>query len=695
MSIKYKLLAVLSAGLLASGVQAAERADLKSDMKQFLSQKSSQERSEIYKNFHSRKPNRINAPFSQESMRLMQSRGIKSAQPKIQAIEELTSVPTDLTVPGEYEELDAVVVTWPYYAVTEENGEYVAVSLLFDGIGEKYDYTTSQYELVECVSIPDVYDDSDMAPLFLNMVDGIQKHAEVWMTVANLEDTTDIKAYAEQYGKPLTNVKFIHHNNNSFWYRDCGPVAFYYDNLDKVGLIDFEYYPGRPVDDMVPDVVAEFGNFPLLRSTIEYEGGNILVDGKDVLFTSTMLSVTNADDAGQYYLDYDAGTIYQLEKTPLTMQQCKDSLINVMNLKDIHVMPTFVNDGGTGHIDLYVDNLDENTFVFSQFPSQMSGQPDYTTARNNIDAMLKIISQNGVAYNANYIPFPRKDNGTWYTNAADYEKYTRTYSNHLVVNNAIIQPVFNDGTTGDVTNDNLSLEKIQAAYPGYEIIPVDMRAFDGYGGSIHCITKQIPAANPIRIFHRPLTSADVLSGVAPVVAEIKSNKEISSAKVFYRTAGETEFKTLDMALENGNYAASLPVETLEDGTIAETEYYISATCDASGKTITKPFVAPKAYFTISGDESGVEDLTVSTDMQLYPNPAVGSMYAKFNVPAGDYSVKILDISGAVRYSNTVPNAVAGEQVISLNSALLPNGTYLLTIIDANGKPQTSNFVVSK
>ena len=91
----------------------------------------------------------------------------------------------------------------------------------------------------------------------------------------------------------------------------------------------------------------------------------------------------------------------------------------------------------------------------------------------------------------------------------------------------------------------------------------------------------------------------------------------------------------------------------------------------------------------------MEDLTVSTDMQLYPNPAVGSMYAKFNVPVGDYSVKILDMSGAVRYSNTVPNAVAGEQVISLNSALLPNGTYLLTIIDANGKPQTSNFVVSK
>ena len=40
---------------------------------------------------------------------------------------------------------------------------------------------------------------------------------------------------------------------------------------------------------------------------------------------------------------------------------------------------------------------------------------------------------------------------------------------------------------------------MQEAYPGYEFVEIDVRDFDGYGGAIHCITKQIPAENPVSL----------------------------------------------------------------------------------------------------------------------------------------------------------------------------------------------------
>lgn len=608
---------------------------------------------------------------------------------------ELSSVPADLVIPAEFEENQAIVISWPYYTVDKDLNESYQY---FEGLTISYNYLLQSYQLTPITNYPDVFEDSQMAYLYLDLANAIQSEVQVWITVNDLKDTTDILQFAINNDKPLTNYKFIKTPINSIWYRDSGPIAFYYDNLNKIGYIDFEY-PGRPLDDAMPEYIAANAGHALIKSTLEFEGGNTLVNGKNTLFTSTAVEESNSDEYGQIVLTEDKKSFYYIAKDSLTLDNCEDSLRKVMNLKDIHIMPRLINDGGTGHIDLYADFYDENRFVFTQFPEAMNFSEDYTITKKNVDSMLTLISCNNSKYTNAIIPLPRLDNGNWYPNDSVYAEYTRTYSNHLVVNKTIIQPVFHNTFSGDKTGDLAAIEEIKKAYPGYKIVQIDMRALDKSGGSIHCITKQIPADNPIRIFHRPALVSELVSDVAvpyyPITATVESNKPISSVTLFYRIKGTTEWLNMPMDKSDNNYTADLKVSELPGNTKA-IEYYISATSTEANKTITKPMTAPDGFYTIESATSEVAEHSYNNPLQVYPNPAMNEVFAKFNISKpGSYTLKLTNSTGNSIYTNTININAIGEQIISLNTELLEQGSYRLTVISADGKQQSEGFVVIK
>ena len=70
--------------------------------------------------------------------------------------------------------------------------------------------------------------------------------------------------------------------------------------------------------------------------------------------------------------------------------------------------------------------------------------------------------------------------------SAEGERLPATYANYLVINAAVLVPVYADPA------DEMALQTIQQAYPGRDIIPVDCRAVIQQGGSLHCLTMQIP-----------------------------------------------------------------------------------------------------------------------------------------------------------------------------------------------------------
>jgi len=590
-------------------------------------------------------------------------------------------LPAERYFPAEFEEVQAILIGWPYYSFDKEMKIQYPLEQLFEGKALYYDYLKQEYKLIDVINIPDVFDDSEYAFVYATLADAIQKEAQVWINVWDAEDTTDILEYTAKVGKPLYNYRFFVNQGNSFWYRDCGPVAFYYGDQDSIAFLDFEYYGGRPLDDEIPVKIGKEFGIPVYSTTIEFEGGNILVDGDGTLFTTNAIADANADGEGRLYLDETSPLGFNVEEKPvLTLSQVRDSLVYLMYLKKIKILNRLQYDGGTGHIDLYADFYDENTFVFTKYPNELSSFFDAKLSSKNVDTLLSLSSRNGKKYLSRYIPLPRKDDGTWYNSSKEYENYTRTYSNHLFVNKTIIQPVFyTEGAGGSKTDYEEAMTALKNAYPGYNIVPIDVRSFDGSGGAIHCITKQIPAENPLRIFHYPVSAADLFEDGFRVDAEITNRSGIKNASVYWKRTYDENWNVVSLQKGDDNkFAGFIPNSALNEGDTVE--YYIYAEAN-NGKTITKPIVAPEGNYKFVVNYVSVRDNFVSNDeiSEVFPNPASEFASIEFrNVKSGKAKISIINSTGIQVYSNTV-DLLSQYDVITINTSKLPVGLYYVNI----------------
>ena len=685
-------------------------------------------RTEMYKAYMKRDANKVKKELPTLPADAVYTPASKTARSTV-AKHGVGQLPEKMWHPGEWEELQAVVVNFPYNAYPADHlgDENYTAQIVFPGRGDMYRWNDRSnrwqyYGYGNVDGLPDTADYQGLAEysrqngygddyveyyeslesfrgVFLNLIDAIQHGTQAWIVIWHLSDSTVIKDFMAAKGMPLTNYRFIEAYANAFWYRDCGPICFYYGDNDDVAMLNFQYSPGRACDDLLPDSIASQIGFPMYTSTLAWEGGNCLVDGYSKLFTSTATLEENNRNYGQIY---ETGSSLQpytySSKTPLTYAQTADSMNAIFG--ETHFMPRLVSDGGTGHIDLYADMYDENQFVFSKFPEVYSNWIDYATASKNIDSLTSWQSFAGVNYRAAYIPFPSRDDGSNFPSETNYDSmYTRSYSNHTFINNIIVQPCFSKVVDGEPTAewDRANMESIRAAYPGYELYPIDIRTFDGYGGAIHCITKQIPAASPIRILHSPIVGAQgtaLNAQDAAISARITNNTGVASAKVMYRVDGG-EWQTVDMAAGADNmYTASIPTTTFSTSGVV-VDYYISVTSNG-GKTITKPFTAANgAYFcfgtngqTSIADAEGAE-LRFG---QFYPNPATDMANMVVDMQGGkNYSVSIYDLSGREVHRGSLQ--AEGTIVYSVNAARLAAGQY--TVVFANGSERVVRKLVVK
>ena len=599
--------------------------------------------------------------------------------------------------PGEWEEVKAIVVTCYYDHLVpghENDGNWFADPQV-TGYADYYNGSYyNQQGGGPYIAVPDT-SNTTFANVFFYLMDAIQMGgAEAWVRIENAEDSNIVKRKLQRMDLRSNNLKWIVGAGNSFWFRDCGPIAFYYGDQDDVAMVDFMYYPGRALDDSLPSLIEEQMGIPNYITQIEWEGGNCVVDGAGMVLSSDALYSNNADNYGQLTWDgVNPSTINYENKTPLTQAQVRDSLAHIMGPRGAHILPAFRYDGGTGHLDLYCDMWDENEFVFSKFPEHYSSWTDYKTAAKNIDTLCSYASVFGNGFKKHYIPFPCTNNGGYFASQTNYNNnFTRTYSNHTFVNNVIVQPCFSAVTNGQPSAewDRLRIDSVRAAYPGYIIYPIDVRSFDGSGGAIHCITKQIPADNPVRILHPSITgnTEDAYQGTnAPITATITNKSGIQSAKVVYRAnGGSWQEATLTAGTDN-SFSGSIPTSTMTSNGEGYTtvEYYISATSN-NGKTITKPMPAAQGgYYTFYlGHNSalGIDAVENEAFGQFYPNPAADHSSIELSLKGNEqYEVLIVDLMGRIAHRSTL-NA-QGDIVYNVNTSKLGSGIYNVVFQNKN------------
>lgn len=623
-------------------------------------------------------------------------------------------LPNNRWFPGEFEEVQAILIAWEYFHVDTSFTYYS------DPVNDTLGYFSDNqnvWHLGPYFSIVDTSDLTRFPIIMAQIADAIQQGgAQVWINICNAQDSFVIKKYMHNQSMPLTNYRFFVNTNNAMWCRDYGPVGFYYGEDDSLAFLDLEYYGGRPMDDLIPIKIAKQSNIPVYTTGIEYEGGNILLDGAGSLFTSEQLYAENQDTYGQMYIN-ELGNIAYRVKTKLSKQQIDDSLTYLFNLNHLKVLPALRYDGGTGHIDLYASMWDENNFVFTQFPSELSKLQDYSISLKNVDTILSLYSYHGKKYRGCNIPLPRKDDASWYLSNSDYEEYTRTYSNSTFVNNVIIQPIFSDDEWGAHIWDSRAIDLMKRQFPGYTIIPIDIRGyenepyagFDGTGGAIHCITKQIPAENPVRILHGSIQGfANEYNGTFPIEAQITNKSGIASASCFWRVKGQANWTQIPLLTEND---LLYKAEIIRDANLLNDtiEYYISATSN-NGKTITKPFTAPKGFYwfyhgTNASPETPIDiyeilgitdndtkNSTLSVE-NLFPNPANEmTQLVVSNNKKSPLHIKMVNMMGQSVYANTI-NVDDTTVIIRLQTASFSAGFYNIIISDNNGNRNVKKLII--
>ena len=599
-------------------------------------------------------------------------------------------------VPGEWEEVQAVVLTpvYRYKPLGVAAPDYWEADPLVPGWADWYEYArvsagSRQYSWQyrgtgPYYAVLDTVEARSQVPFYL--MDAVQQGgAEAWVHVEQYADSVAVLRHLSSSGLRHDRVRFFEAPANSFWYRDCGPICFYYGEEDSIGMLDFQYYTGRAFDDSLPAYLSRRFGLPCFGTSVEWEGGNCLADGVGMVVSSDRIYAANADDTGQYVWDgRDIGSLAVAAKAPLTQGQVRDSLWHLLALRQLEVLPSLQFDGGTGHIDLYADMVDENTFVFSRMPARYSRWADYGIGNRNADTLAACRTWAGRPFRTATIPFPSRDNGAYFASQNQYESFTRTYSNHLFVNQLLVQPCFSPvGTDGWPTAawDRANVERIAETYPGYRLYCIDVREYDGTGGSLHCLTKQIPAASPIRILHTPvegqLATAPAGDSVG-IEAYITNNRGISRAVVHYRENGGA-WRQAELADSGSHrFVGAIQLQAYAGGGAAVVDYYLAAT-NADGKTITKPMTALQGgcySFAVgrTGGLSAVAD-TLSGYGSFYPNPAVGQV--RIDVAAAEGGVctaELRDAAGRTVCTGLFTLATGGN-TLTLPLRGLPAGVY--------------------
>lgn len=244
---------------------------------------------------------------------------------------------------------------------------------------------------------------------------------------------------------------------NSVWSRDYGPVGIN-EATGKVSIVDttYRHFAVRRDDDAMSCRIADALGGECYPTNLILDGGNYMSDGKGEVFLTSRIYDWNRN---------------------MSRAQVDALLKSHLHAEKIHVLDYAKNAqgepmDGTGHIDMFAKLMPNCKVIVAQTTVE-----PYKRVTDAAAAYFANVDCGGGKYEVTRVKGWTQGR-TWYT-----------YTNSLFVNNAVIIPFYN------TTADN---EEAAATYrrllPGYTVTGVLSESTIVVGGSIHCITKEIPVA---------------------------------------------------------------------------------------------------------------------------------------------------------------------------------------------------------
>ncbi len=471
---------------------------------------------------------------------------------------------------------------------------------------------------------------------------------------------SSVQSYLTSQGVSLTNVEFINRSWDSIWMRDYAGNTVYANDVEDRYLIDWIYNRPRPNDDQTPAAHASTLSVPLYETNsgtndLVNTGGNFMSDGLGNAFASELILEEN-----------EAGNPYGVStKTESQIDLIMDNYMGIDSYRKMTVLPY----DDIHHIDMHMKLLDEETILVSKYPDGVADGPQIQT---NIDYITtNFQSPFGTDYEIKWVDAPPSTSGLY----PDSGGYYRTYTNAVFINKSIIVPIYR------AEYDTAALDLYRELLPGYNVVGIDIdysgQNLIALGGGIHCITHTIGVSDHLLIIHQHLKEVASHSGI-DISAEIKHRTGIASAKVFWRVKGTTVFNEAIMTNSTGdNWSTNLTVPS----TATEIEYYIWAEAN-SGKSLSRPIVAPDGFWTFIIDTSLNINEYATTITDLNPNPTNGIVNYTIKNNQDPFEILIYNTLGQLLQEEKVSiNNNNGQ--LNINDAL--KGTLVIEFSGSFGK----------
>jgi agmatine/peptidylarginine deiminase len=585
-------------------------------------------------------------------------------------------LPADARFAAQFEECQGVVMTWAYDQVYDST---------FTQILEAYPFGDTLWGKISC-----------------DLANAIQSNATVVIRVFDYADTTAILQIMSDRGTPLYNYTFYQLAIDSWWDRDSGPVCFYYSDQDSIAVLDMDYYTFEAVqfngdpdiytdyneinvynrihDDSIPIAVSQLYGYPLYKTSLNNEGGNLIFDGLGTTWTSTRTREQNVGnhfgwtfDPVTFEIFIDSSVTIWDNYPELDDAGYEDLLVDAYQSTTLIEPITLDCDGGTGHLDLYLKLIDDNRLGISDY-SQAIYHTDYEDWATNVAEIATLTDANGMPYNTQTIPMPLSEGEV---PQLECEIDQRTYINGIFVNKSFIMPIFSDPADMKAS-DVEAVAMTQKAMPGYNIIPIDAALMYGTGGALHCITHEIPAENPIFMRHTALACTQPIESNYDLTAEIRNKSGIASAKAYYRQAGETTWQSVNLVAGTDNqFSFALPGTGL--AALDTMEYYIKATSN-NGKTITKPFTAEEGgywRFDLAAPSATNNPTGAFEALKAYPNPSQTGLFTLQGLPKDAQKISYNVINA---FGQTLASGVCTNNTIDISNQA--KGVYFVRLTDS-------------
>lgn len=269
------------------------------------------------------------------------------------------------------------------------------------------------------------------------------------------------------------NLIFVQYQTNDTWARDCSALSVIDEEEDEPLLLDFTFtgWGGKfdaSRDNAMSSSISHVYGAPMEKINLILEGGGVESNGVGSLLTTAECLLNPNRNP-------------RLDKKGMEKELKKH--FGVEQILWLH-HGYLAGDDTDSHIDTLARFIDTDTIMYVKCDDK--NDEHYNALKKMEEELQALRDIDGEPFNL--IALPMCD-PTFY----DDERLPATYANFLIINGAVLLPIYND------PHDQEAIEVCKKAFRGRDIIPIDCSVLIRQHGSLHCVTMQFPEDISLRI----------------------------------------------------------------------------------------------------------------------------------------------------------------------------------------------------